>query len=422
MRKKTGTRRRWASVALLVAASGVVWNVAPNAFAAESARIDAVTGITEGATVTGTARIEARTSGSVDRVEFRLTGPQTVTWTENAAPYFFQGNDGASVPGWDTGSAPGGAYVMTIRAVGPAGNAEKAVSFTVSPAADAGTNPAVIGGVATFHTDRAIGKFTVPDSWSRIVIGAGVTLRGNFVIPEQRTKPLTIAGGDPRTSRLTGDGPHVKDFTRAGVSTEAEIKLTLTGYTSVNPRFYHMSAKKAQVVMSGMTYLDDRDEFHNNSDGFSGGADSLIENTVIDTWDDSVKLYGGDMTISDTTIMHNANGAPIQMGWGDYGRGTLTVDGLTIVANSVRHYNQGVFSWAGGTKADSRTIRIVGDGLIRRTTPGMAPGPLYVFKDGVRNKTINVIGGDCATVRSTAANTVQGQGTSGNKVTVTGCR
>jgi hypothetical protein len=51
----------------------------------------------------------------------------------------------------------------------------------------------------------------------------------------------------------------------------------------------------------------------------------------------------------------------------------------------------------------------------------MAPGPFYVFKDGVRNKTITVIGGSCAALRSTPANTVHGRGTSGNKVVVTGC-
>ncbi|WP_157745015.1 hypothetical protein [Micromonospora coxensis] len=404
-----------------------------------------MTGVAEGATLSGTVRIEAQTSGQVDRVEFALAGPDSVRWTERQAPYHFMGNTGATVPGWDAAQAKEGAYTLAVRAVGPAGAVERTVNFTVrqvaaepggdqprppapspsvSAAAPAGNaaNPSVSNGVATFTASRTIDKFTVPNSWSQIVINAGVTLKGNFVIPENRTAALTISGKNAETSRLTGNGPHVKDFSRAGVSTDATFKLTLRNYTSINPRFYHMWARRAQVVMTGMRYIDDRDGYHNNSDGFSGGADSTIENSFIDTWDDSVKLYGGDLTIRDTTILHNGNGAPIQMAWGDYGRGTATLDGLTVISNSPNHYNQGVFSWAGGTEADSRTIRIVGDGFTRKVNPGMKAGPLYVFKDGVKNKTIRIEGGVCSVMRSTAANTVHGANTSGNKVIVTGCR
>ncbi|MGB2567690.1 hypothetical protein ACPFP2_04440 [Micromonospora citrea] len=444
------TRRGLGLAAVLAVAAGGVWAVVPSASAADAPRITAVTGVAEGATLSGTARIEAQTSGQVDRVEFALAGPSAVRWTERQTPYHFMGNTGATVTGWNAAEAKEGAYTLAVRAVGQAGAAERTVKFTVrhtatepdddqptppapnppapSPSASApapgsnAANPSVSNGVATFTASRTIDKFTVPNSWSQIVIDAGVTLKGNFVIPENRTAALTIAGKNAETSVVTGNGPHTKDFTQAGVSTEASIKLTLRNYTSLNPRFYHMHAKKSQLLVSGMRYIDDRDEYHNNSDGFSGGANSVIENTFIDTWDDSVKLYNGDLTIRNTTILHNGNGAPIQMAWGDYGHGTATIDGLTVISNSTKHYNQGVFSWAGGTKADSRTIKIVGNGLTRKVNPGMKEGPLYVFKDGVKNKTTRIEGGVCSVLRSTAANTVQGTNTSGNQVVVTGCR
>ncbi|GAA3767786.1 hypothetical protein [Micromonospora maritima] len=430
------SRRSWRQLAvagLVVAAGGGAWAVAPTASADDAPRITQLAGVTEGAALSGTARIEARTSGTVDRVEFSLSGASTATWTEREAPYYFLGNSGPIVPGWNAATAPDGAYTLAVRAIGPGGTTRQTVRFTVGQQAGepastpptggnaSATNPSVSNGVATFTANKSIGKLSVPDSWTEIVIGAGVTLKGNFFIPANRTKALTITGRDKQTSQLTGDGPHAKDYARAGVTTEAKIKLTLRNYTSVNPRFYHMWAKNAHVVMSGMRYLDNRDLGSNNSDGFSGGDNSLIENTLIDTWDDSAKLYTGDLTIRDTTIVHNHNGAPIQMAWGDYGQGTAILDGLTVISNSSDGYNQGVFSWAGGTQADTRTIRIVGAGFTRKVNPGMDEAPLYTFKDGVKNKTIRVEGGDCAVVRSTSANTVQGANTSGNKVVVTGC-
>ncbi|SCG37403.1 hypothetical protein [Micromonospora coxensis] len=435
------SRRSWRQLAiagLVVAAGGGAWAVVPSASADDAPRITQLAGVTEGATLSGTARIEARTSGTVDRVEFSLSGARTVTWTERQAPWYFLGNNGTIVPGWDAATAPDGAYTLAVRAIGPGGTSQQTVRFTVgqqpgkpapTPAPTPTTgglastaNPSVSNGVATFTANKTIGKLSVPDSWTEIVIGAGVTLKGNFFIPANRTKALTINGRDKQTSQLTGDGPHVKDYARAGVTTEAKIKLTLRNYTSVNPRFYHMWARQAQVVMSGMRYIDNRDLGSNNSDGFSGGDNSLIENTFIDTWDDSAKLYTGDLTIRDTTIVHNRNGAPIQMAWGDYGQGTAILDGLTVISNSPDIYNLGVFSWAGGTKADTRTIKIVGDGFTRKVNPGMVEAPLYAFRDGVKNKTIRVEGGDCSVVRSTSANTFQGANTSGNKVVVTGCK
>ncbi|MFE0678131.1 hypothetical protein [Streptomyces sp. NPDC058867] len=285
----------------------------------------------------------------------------------------------------------------------------------------AAQGPEVTGGVATYRSDATIGRLSVPSSWTKIVIGKGVTLRGNFLIPADRTAALTIQGKDARTSRLVGHGSHVKDTDLAAVSTEARIDLRLKTFTSLNPRHFHIIAKRARVLASGIRVIDDRDEYHNNSDGFGGGDGSVIEDSYFDTWDDTFKIYNGDLTVRNTTVLHNANGAPVQMAWGDYGHGTLIADGLKVVSHSGNHYNQGLFSWAGGTKPDSRSVELTGEGLIRSTAPDMRTAPLYVWKDGVRNKTISVRGGVCSALRSTGANTVFEPGARDNTVRVTDC-
>lgn len=295
------------------------------------------------------------------------------------------------------------------------------VALADTPQPQAAEGPEVINGVATYHSDATIGRLSVPSSWKKIVIGEGVILRGNFLIPDHRTAALTIQGENARTSQLVGHGSHVKDTDYAAVSTDASIDLTLKSFTSLNPRHFHIIAKRAKVLASGIRVIDDRDEYDNNSDGFGGGDGSVIENSHFDTWDDTFKIYNGDLTVRNTTVLHNGNGAPVQMAWGDYGHGTLIADGLKVVSHSRNHYNQGVFSWAGGTESDSRTVKLTGEGLIRSTAPGMRTGPLYVWKDNVRNKTINVMGGECAALRSTTSNTVFEQGARNNKVNVTDC-
>lgn len=295
------------------------------------------------------------------------------------------------------------------------------VALAETPQQQAADGPVVVDGVATYRSDTTIGRLSVPSSWKKIVIGEGVTLRGNFLIPGNRTAALTIQGEDARTSELVGDGSHVKDTDHAAVSTDARIDLTLRTFTSLNPRHFHVVAKRSKVLASGIRVIDDRDEYDNNSDGFGGGDGSVIENSYIDTWDDTFKVYNGDLTVRNTTVLHNGNGAPVQMAWGDYGHGTLIADGLKVVSHAPNHYNQGLFSWAGGTEPDSRTVELTGKGLIRSTTPGMRTAPLYVWKDGVRNKTIDVVGGECSALRSTAANTVFEEGARNNAVRVTDC-
>ncbi|MFJ7175734.1 hypothetical protein ACIQXA_04730 [Streptomyces massasporeus] len=110
------------------------------------------------------------------------------------------------------------------------------VALADTPQQQAADGPVVVDGVATYRSDTTIGRLSVPSSWKKIVIGENITLRGNFLIPDNRTSALTIQGENDRTSQLVGHGSHVKDTDYAAVSTDARIDLTLKTFTSLNPR------------------------------------------------------------------------------------------------------------------------------------------------------------------------------------------
>lgn len=97
-----------------------------------------VTGVEEGQTVTGTIAIQAHADGQdVSRVDFELTGPQSTSWVERNAPYYFMGNNRSTgVPnGWDTTTYPDGDYTLTVTVTTTAGQTgSTAVHFRISHA------------------------------------------------------------------------------------------------------------------------------------------------------------------------------------------------------------------------------------------------------------------------------------------------
>lgn len=80
--------------------------------------ITSVRGVVNNAVLSGRVSIGVETRGSIDRVEFRLGGAKTVTWTEHSPPWWFMGNDGNDRTGWDTTGFPDGVYILTITAIG----------------------------------------------------------------------------------------------------------------------------------------------------------------------------------------------------------------------------------------------------------------------------------------------------------------
>jgi hypothetical protein len=93
-----------------------------------------LTGISDGATVSGAFSIQAIVEGGTPKkVVFLLTGPDgsvVKTHTENKAPYYFLGDNNQ----WDTTQYPNGQYTMTVKVYNNAGvvcNTET-ITFTVN--------------------------------------------------------------------------------------------------------------------------------------------------------------------------------------------------------------------------------------------------------------------------------------------------
>lgn len=90
-------------------------------------------GVSADGSVSGVAEMEAIVTGSdIVKVTFALTGPQNDTWTERETPYYFKGNNGDKLLGWNTQKVPNGEYTLTATAFDSAGESSaKSVTFTV---------------------------------------------------------------------------------------------------------------------------------------------------------------------------------------------------------------------------------------------------------------------------------------------------
>ncbi len=271
--------------------------------------------------------------------------------------------------------------------------------------------------VIIFDANQTIEQYTITANINNVIIKKGVTVKGSFKI-EERTEPLTIEG-EGETSVLEG----IEGTRNYGIEADCNFTINLKNFKSLNPSYYHMRLTKNKIVAEGMYLVDDSGDTQKNADGFSGGDGSVYNNCYVNTWDDSFKIYYGSYTIKNTKIVHNGNGAPFQLGWGDKinDECTLILDNVTVVSNDVKDYNQGVFSWAGGVKAQKRNIKLEGKGLIRETNPGMEVAPLYQFgsnPNSTANKTINISGVDASSFASTEENTVSKNSSINNQVNV----
>ena len=269
---------------------------------------------------------------------------------------------------------------------------------------------------------NSISSFIIEPDIDIVHINNGVELTGGFAIRD-RKNTITIEGESSKDSIIHGFKRGEKGVPEIGASFQDRVKycnissltdfanykygyakynVILKNFKSINPAYYHINFQEFQQVVADNLYITETE--HNvqaNRDGILGGNGSKIKNCTIDTTDDSIKCYYGDYTITNTTIIHNQNGAPIQFGWDDssYDYGNITLDDVTIKSNSTRSYNQGVISWAAGTEIANRTIDLKGKGLKIINDNGSFKSHLIQFGSTdsyygkkISNKTINFKG------------------------------
>ncbi|MBP6386198.1 MAG: hypothetical protein KA313_02010 [Pseudarcicella sp.] len=303
------------------------------------------------------------------------------------------------------------------------------IASDVQPTSSVNSNSArkIVDSVLTFDRNENISTYKVEAKIAEIVINDGVTITGNIVVPDNRTTNLIIRGQSQNRSILLGSLP--ADRGVHGIdATNFSKKLILKNFTSKNPAGYHMRALKAPVIANHVSMIDDTGCTTCNTDGFSGGDGSIYTDCYLNTNDDSFKVYYGNYTIKNTTIVHNKNGSPIQNGWSDTKNGNIvTIDNVTIQHNSTS-YNQGVIAFAGNSNTGaeaatdkiSRTFKMVNGGLKFTTNVGKTASPLYSFGtngNSVSNKTYFIQGNNCSSYAKTTSNTKIFNNSENNKVT-----
>lgn len=264
--------------------------------------------------------------------------------------------------------------------------------------------------IAEYKSNKTIGqKFPVPTSWDIIRIKKGVTVTGSFFADASRgSKNLTVEGdvSSRETCIIKGSGNHttggtVEDRQKSNIRYEGSGLLTVRNLTSLNPDKFHIWGKKT-VKVYNCRIIDNRGA--HTTDGVHGGLNSksVVQDCYISTHDDA--LYVSEVyRVIRTTIVHNRNGSPFQVGWGtkDYSSTPqCLIEDCKVISNSTG-YNQGVVAWADrkGNKTNN-TVRLKFVNFQRTKNSGMNHANMFQFGTPnvntiVTNASFAINGDDC---------------------------
>ncbi len=211
----------------------------------------------------------------------------------------------------------------------------------------------------------------LPTSIDTVIIKKDVKLIGGFKIVSN--DKIVIKGESPKTSIIYGtitkdwSQGRLPDGDKPSYSAITEDKGA-SGITAVvenlkleNSRIYAITFRGTNKLFAKRVYiLNTRgSDYQSNSDGIVAGSGSVIDDCYIDTWDDSIKFYYDNITVKNTTIVHNQNGAPFQLGWDTKSALTGTIDNVKVlqtIDNS--NANQALFCYGGASGTCNATIKV----------------------------------------------------------------
>lgn len=204
-----------------------------------------------------------------------------------------------------------------------------------------------------------------PGAVKKIVICPDTRVTGHFIADHD----LVFKGRDRKTSVIYGtdkvewshsEGRNLPEWEYSAIAGEGSgATIKVRDLTIRNARSYAISGWDQKVDVARVDLIHDRanDRDGSNSDGVQGGPGSLVKDSYIAVGDDAIKVYD-DITVQDVVIDLDRNGAPIQLGWDQYGsrsaRGVF--QNLTINAAAPDdQYNLALVTWVnddgrGGTK------------------------------------------------------------------------
>jgi len=238
----------------------------------------------------------------------------------------------------------------------------------------------------TADADKDGFYWSIPAAVGKVTIDANVKVTGHF----RMTAEQTLEGANRDTSVIYGTltkawarGPNgVEDpgtrcaanglpaavagddrvhdcekWSHGAISVSYAAPLGVTykvrNLTIENARTYAITAILHRMDVDRVIIKNTRsgDDTQSNSDGFGAGPDSRISNSLIDTQDDSIKLFANGMVVENVTIVHNRNGAPFQFGWSAMPAATSTLINVKVLPKAGlegQRYNLSLFSNAEG--------------------------------------------------------------------------
>lgn len=252
----------------------------------------------------------------------------------------------------------------------------------------------------TFGGNNNIEGFcwNIPPAIKTLVIQGGKTLTGCLRMQTPMTikgsttnRSATIFGTDTTQWAVSRGIPDTEKWKYSGISVRWDAPAgayKVKNLTIENARTYGVTAYNQRLVGDNIHILHTRgdNDDKSNSDGFGGGPNSVLRNSRVDVMDDSVKLYKNNMLVKNVTIVHRGNGAPFQLGWGNAGTTTATIDNV-LVLDQENEFNLGLFSASNG----SYTRNVVIKGLAAKYTTSPADKvwngswqslPLFFMKSG----------------------------------------
>lgn len=263
-------------------------------------------------------------------------------------------------------------------------NDQKILTFNESLSFSTLTNP---------DFDQEGFYWEIPEMVYKIVIAKNVTITGGF----RTYGPVEIRGEERTTSRIFGTdtkewalGPNGETDSECGnragddrahdcekwsygavsPANGGSYAITVKNLTIENMRTYAITSFSNPLVIDSVHIINTRPtksgnpDYKSNSDGIGGGPGSVVTNTLIDTWDDGIKLYR-DFTVRNVTIVHNANGAPFQLGWSQKSATNHIIENVKIVvpASGPTKSNLAMVSASLTSGSVNATLKIEGKGL-----------------------------------------------------------
>lgn len=219
----------------------------------------------------------------------------------------------------------------------------------------------------------------------------GTNTKGWSLGPDGKTDPNTSCQNGAKGDDIVHD---CEKWKYGAVSSSAPNTTTLLikNLTITNARSYAITSFSTKIIMDGVHVRITRPlpDYHSNSDGISAGAGSIVKNSKFDCWDDAIKLYR-DLTVENVTIVHNSNGAPFQLGWGNDNNVTNhSLKNILIEVKNQSYTNLALFSASLTSGKVTRNVTIDGLKVQYESTQkvrGTDPLPLFLMKspDAVMN-------------------------------------